>query len=104
VRGVKTRILTDIRAAFAEVGDPPALPTEHLLMLLHKDPDSPWSDYGVSGLTPRGLQLLLKDYGISSANIRFPDGSQRKGFARNQFADAWNRYCPEPAPSVPTGG
>ncbi|MFD7897141.1 DUF3631 domain-containing protein [Streptomyces sp. NPDC059743] len=51
---------------------------------------------------PRRLQLLLKDYGISSANHRFPGGTQAKGFARNQFLDAWARYCPaqEPAPAT----
>jgi len=101
--GLKSRILADIRAAFAEVGDPTALPTEHLLMLLHRAPEGPWTEYGTSGLTPRGLQLLLKDYGIGSANIRFADGNQRKGFARNQFLDAWTRYCPEPTAPAPHG-
>ncbi|MBW8792243.1 MAG: hypothetical protein JF597_01150, partial [Streptomyces sp.] len=33
-----------------------------------------------------------------SANRRFPDGTQAKGFARNQFLDTWARYCPEPNP------
>jgi len=42
----------------------------------------------------RHLQLLLRDYGISSANIRFKNGTQRKGFTRAQFLDAWARYCP----------
>lgn len=93
--GLKTRILTDIRAVFAACGDPDALPTEHLLSALRADTEAPWAEHGPNGLSPRGLQILLKDYGISSANLRFPDGTQRKGFVRNRFADAWTRYCPE---------
>ncbi|NGO70727.1 DUF3631 domain-containing protein [Streptomyces boncukensis] len=92
--GLKTRILADIRSAFASCGNPEALSTNRLLSVLKEDPEAPWAEYGTNGLTPRGLQLLLKDYGIQSANIRFPDGGQAKGFARNRFQDAWTRYCP----------
>ncbi|MFC4034175.1 DUF3631 domain-containing protein [Streptomyces polygonati] len=101
--GLKTRILADVRAVFAGLGDPDALSTESLLSALNADPEGPWREYGSSGLTPRGLQLLLKDYGISSANRRFPGDTQRRGFARNQFADAWARYCPRPEPASPAG-
>ncbi|WP_242425151.1 DUF3631 domain-containing protein, partial [Frankia sp. EI5c] len=34
------------------------------------------------------------EYGIRSANIRFPDGTQAKGYDRAAFTDAWARYCP----------
>ncbi|WP_405785561.1 MULTISPECIES: DUF3631 domain-containing protein [unclassified Streptomyces] len=94
--GLKTRILADIRTVFAGLGDPEALSTQSLLSALNADPEGPWREYGTSGLTPRGLQLLLKDYGISSANRRFPGDTQRRGFTRNQFTDAWTRYCPRP--------
>jgi hypothetical protein len=96
-----TRLLADIRAVFAACGDLDALPTEQLLAALNADSEAPWREYGPHGLTTRGLQLLLKDFGISSANRRFPDRSQRRGFARGQFTDAWARYCPRTeAPSV----
>ncbi|MEW2622873.1 DUF3631 domain-containing protein [Streptomyces sp. NPDC048106] len=94
--GLRTRLLVGIRRAFAAVGDPAVLSTKHLLEALNADKEAPWAEYGANGLTPRGLQLLLKPYGISSANRRFPDGAQAKGFARNQFLDTWARYCPEP--------
>ncbi|WP_317452860.1 DUF3631 domain-containing protein [Streptomyces sp. CBMA29] len=90
------RILADIRAVFAACGDPTLLSTEQLLAALHADSEAPWREHGSHGLTARGLQLLLKDFGIGAANRRFPDRSQRRGFARNQFADAWARYCPRP--------
>jgi hypothetical protein len=90
------RILADIRAVFAACGDPALLSTEQLLAALHADSEAPWREHGSHGLTARGLQLLLKDFGIGAANRRFPDRSQRRGFARHQFADAWARYCPRP--------
>ncbi|WP_079131821.1 DUF3631 domain-containing protein [Streptomyces nanshensis] len=99
--GLRIRILADIRTAFASLGDPEALATTRLLGILKEDAEAPWAEYGTSGLTPRGLQLLLRDYGITSANIRFPDGIQAKGFARNKFLDAWARYCPTQAPAPP---
>ncbi|MFH8885798.1 DUF3631 domain-containing protein [Streptomyces microflavus] len=106
--GLRTRLLVGIRRAFAAVGDPAVLSTRLLLESLNADKEAPWAEYGASGLTPRGLQLLLKPYGIGSANRRFPDGTQAKGFARNQFLDTWARYCPEPKPAdrpaVPTAG
>ncbi|MCX5532337.1 DUF3631 domain-containing protein [Streptomyces sp. NBC_00006] len=100
--GLRTRILVDIRRVFAAEGDPTVLRTSRLLGELNADKEAPWAEYGAGGLTPRGLQLLLKDYGIGSANRRFPDGTQAKGFARNQFLDAWARYCPEPEPATGT--
>jgi hypothetical protein len=96
--GLRTRLLVGIRRAFAAENDPAVLSTKRLLESLNADKEAPWAEYGASGLTPRGLQLLLKPYGISSANRRFPDGTQAKGFARNQFLDTWARYCPEPSP------
>ncbi|MFD5397513.1 DUF3631 domain-containing protein [Streptomyces sp. NPDC127097] len=96
--GTRTRLLVGIRRAFAAENDPAVLGTKRLLEHLNADKEAPWAEYGANGMTPRALQLLLKPYGISSANRRFPDGTQAKGFARNQFLDAWKRYCPEPKP------
>ncbi|MFH8260605.1 DUF3631 domain-containing protein [Streptomyces roseolus] len=95
------RLLADIRRAFAAEGNPALLRTGRLIGILNEDTESPWPEYKDKGLTPRGLQLLLKDYGISASSHRFPDGLQARGFAREQFADAWARYCPEP-PSTAT--
>ncbi|MEU9119249.1 DUF3631 domain-containing protein [Streptomyces sp. NPDC048506] len=99
--GLKIRILTDIRQVFASYGNPDALPTESLLAALRADTEGPWAEYGNGGLSARGLQLLLGDYQIRSANHRFGDIGQRKGFSRNQFTDAWMRYCPPPARTAP---
>ncbi|CAG6398530.1 DUF3631 domain-containing protein [Streptomyces cocklensis] len=101
-RGAKVRILADLRGAFARHGDPPLLATETLLHALNADPEAPWHEQGPAGLTARKLQILLADYEIHPANRRFPDGTQRRGYARADFIDPWNRYCPLPEHTAPT--
>ena len=91
---VRTRLLIDCRAAF---GEEQVIATGELLRQLNSDLESPWRDYGPQGLTPAKLAKLLADFEIRSANVRFPDGSQAKGYRRSDFTDAWARYCP-PAP------
>lgn len=48
------------------------------------------------------LANLLRDFGVSPANHRFENGRQAKAYARNQFLDAWARYCPAPASPAAT--
>ncbi|WFB08207.1 DUF3631 domain-containing protein [Streptomyces sp. LX-29] len=88
------RILADIRRIFAGRGEPESLSTEELLYLLRQDVESPWAEWGRSGLTARDLGAMLREYGIRSGNVRMADGTQRKGYMRNKFLDAWRRYCP----------
>ncbi|MEE1769734.1 DUF3631 domain-containing protein [Streptomyces sp. JV185] len=97
------RLLADIRRAFAAEGNPPALRTSRLLDILNQDAETPWPEYTTNGLTPRGLQILLKEYGISSAPRRFHGNVQARGYALLHFTDSWARYCPEPAPEATTG-
>ncbi|MEO3799961.1 DUF3631 domain-containing protein [Nonomuraea sp. B1E8] len=91
----RVRLLADCRTAF---GTDPALPTATLLERLKADPEAPWADYGPTGLTAMKLGVILREYEIRSANIRFTDGTQAKGYQRADFTDAWARYCPTPTP------
>jgi hypothetical protein len=88
------RILADIRRAFAAAGDPESVSTDALLFALNGDPEAPWAESARGGLTPRALAGMLREYGIRSANVRMPDQTQRKGYTRAKFTDAWRRYCP----------
>jgi hypothetical protein len=88
----RIRLLYDCHTAFS---DQPALPTAVLLDRLKGDPEAPWATHGPAGLTPAKLGALLREYDIRSANIRFPNGTQAKGYTREHFTDAWHRYCPE---------
>lgn len=101
----RVRLLTDIRAAFTVLGDPAAVMTSELLTVLNDDPEAPWAAFGPSGITGKRLGDLLRDFEITSDTIRFPVG-QAKGYRRDDFTDAWARYCPRPpgvsVPSVPS--
>lgn len=97
---LKTRLLRDIRRAFAHAGNPTAIRTRDLLASLCQDAEAPWADHATGGLNAYHLSNLLRDFGITPANIRFPDGTQAKGYPRSRFTDAWDRYCPEPEPGA----
>jgi Protein of unknown function (DUF3631). len=98
----RVRLLTDIRAAFTTLGDPPAVTTAELLKVLNDDPEAPWATFGPAGITGKRLGDLLRDFGITSETIRFQVG-QAKGYRRDAFTDAWQRYCPPTRhPSVPS--
>lgn len=101
---LRVRLLMDCRTAF---GAAAGLPTATLVLRLRDDDEAPWATLGRDGLTGRSLGIMLRDFGISSANRRWEDGSQTKGYLAESFADAWSRYCPPaqaggvPVPSVP---
>ncbi|WP_431973979.1 DUF3631 domain-containing protein [Micromonospora haikouensis] len=98
----RVRLLADVRTAFTVLGDPPAASTHDLLTALNGDDEAPWAGFGPTGLTGKRLGDLLREFGITSTTIRFPVG-QAKGYTRDAFTDAWQRYCPTPSvPSVPT--
>ncbi|GAA0808998.1 DUF3631 domain-containing protein [Spirilliplanes yamanashiensis] len=96
----RIRLLMDCRAA---IGQHDAIPTSVLLDRLKADPEAPWAEYGGAGLTAMKLGALLREYDISSCNVRFTTG-QAKGYQRADFLDAWQRYCPDPGtdPSQPS--
>ncbi len=88
----RVRLLADCRTAFRT---DTALPTATLLERLKADPEAPWADYGPNGLTAMRLGVILREYDIRSATIRFPAPvGQAKGYHRVDFTDAWARYCP----------
>lgn len=98
---LKVRLLIDIRTAF---GQADGLTSETLVARLRDDSEAPWDTLGKNGLNPKSLAGLLRDFGIHSVQYRWEDGSQSKGFKRDQFDDSWRRYCPEPTsrrPAVP---
>ena len=94
-QSVQSRLLADCRTAF---GDANALPSSVLLDRLKEDSEAPWATYGNTGLNPRRLAELLREFDITSRTMRLDTG-QAKAYTRADFADAWDRYCPtETAP------
>jgi hypothetical protein len=91
------QLLAGIRAAF---GDEERLSTEDVLDRLKVDPEAPWAGWNEGkGLSPRGLANLLRPYEIKSKQTRFGEET-RKGYLREQFEDAWQRYLPPSVPSM----
>jgi hypothetical protein len=87
-----TRLLRDIREVF---GDAQRLHTTTSLKKLSKDDNAPWAQLGGDGLDARGLARLLKAYRIHSKQVRVGEDN-RKGYEREDFEEAWERYCPIP--------
>lgn len=96
---LRVRLLMDCRTAFGEAA---GLPTATLISRLRIDDEAPWATLGRDGLTARSLGSLLRDFDIGSANRRWEDGSQTKGYLATDFADSWSRYCPPTPPGGPS--
>ncbi|WP_434591806.1 DUF3631 domain-containing protein [Streptomyces sp. A5-4] len=88
------RILADIRRVFFAQREVDSLSTEDLLHHLRQDPEAPWAEWGRRGLDARELGNRLREFDIRPGNVRMADRTQRKGYMRNKFLDAWRRYCP----------
>lgn len=88
------RLLADLRRAF---GDHDAMFTEDVLAALHKIEEAPWADLRGKPLDSRGLSSRLRPYGINPKQVRI--GESRKGYARTDLFDAWQRYLPAAAES-----
>jgi hypothetical protein len=95
--GVK--LLADVNRVFADRGDPTAIFTTDIIDALVALENSPWGEYEL--LTPKRLATMLRPYirPCRARNLRIGD-SQRKGYERADFTDAWQRYkiIPTPAP------
>jgi hypothetical protein len=88
--------LRAIRAIFAD-GD--ALHTITIVGRLNADERLPFGDYRKgAGLNDRGLARLLKPFAIVPHPVRLEE-VQARGYRREQFTDAWERYCPAVVPA-----
>ena len=68
--------------------------TDAILSALQDLPEAPWAEL-VAGkpLNARGLAKRLRGYGIKSKSVR-DRREGRRGYAREDLADAWERYLP----------
>ena len=86
------RLLTDIRTVF---GEREAMATKTLLNELINMDESIWADIRGKPITDRGLSLRLRPYEVASKVVRLGDATA-KGYAKEDFYDAWRRYLPQP--------
>jgi hypothetical protein len=91
------------RAAKQEVD---ALATADLIRSLARVDESPWGEWWLDAKTgepnrsgPRRLAQLLRPYGIRPAVLRIGEATPR-GYRRESFADAWERFLPRSRPDA----
>jgi hypothetical protein len=85
------RLLGDLRTVF---GDRDALTTDAALTALQELPEAPWAELGGGKpLNARGLAKRLAGYDVKSKSVRIGEKVVR-GYAREDLADAWDRYLP----------
>jgi hypothetical protein len=101
--GVK--LLSAIREVF-DAADGDRTSTKELLeRLTSQESDAPWAGWWENDLrndNTRGpaakLARLLKPYRIQARVIRLRDGTTPRGYMREDFEEAWKRYCPQKLP------
>jgi hypothetical protein len=89
----------------------PALTSKTICEKLNADEELPFGGYGDGGgIAPRSLAKLLKPYnGIRPEAVWVKDdspagGRTLRGYRRDQFAEAWERYTPHTDPSQEAQG
>ena len=92
-----TMLLADVRAVFAQRGDPDRIQSKVLDDALSDLPERPWESMPKTGkaITAQARGRMLARYGVSAETLRFDDGRDAKGYKRAAFADAWNAYLSE---------
>jgi hypothetical protein len=90
------RLLRDLRVVF---GDAQALGTTTIIERLAALDEAPWADYYGQRVTDRTVAKLLRPYGVRSRTVRL-GAETRKGYHREDLADAWRRYSPPAVTSV----
>lgn len=103
------RLLSSIREVWRrraeiEVSDADRIKTVDLVWELSRDIESPfaewWDDRGEGKPAPGAAKRLsnrLREYDIHSETLRFQGGDQKKGYRRENFRDAFERYLPSAA-------
>jgi hypothetical protein len=87
------QLLADIRQVL-DTYDAARISSTNLIDHLIKIETSPWGEWSKGKpITPTKLARLLKPYEIAPHTIRI-ENDVAKGYLREDFADAWDRYLP----------
>jgi hypothetical protein len=84
------RLLSDLRIVF---GDAEQMTTAAILGALREMAEAPWNDIKGRPLDDRRLAGRLRQYGIKPRVVRI-GGATPRGYRREDFVDAWERYLP----------
>ena len=70
--------------------------TDTILKALHSLDESPWADIKGKPLNDRGLASRLRPYGVKPKLVRIGGDHVLRGYAKEDFHDAWRRYLGPP--------
>jgi len=87
-------LLGDIRAFFFLKDDPPYLSTKDLLTSLTGAEFRPWAGWRTGSGGARKLSQLLYPFGVCPRDLHSGSGAGFRGYLREAFLDAWERYLP----------
>jgi len=95
-------LLEDIKAAF-EAKSTDRLSSEEICEALAAMEGRPWAEYGKAGkaISKNQLAKSLKQFRIVPDSVRI-GGKTPKGYYRNQFQEAWERYLSLAQPKTPS--
>ncbi len=88
-------VLSDIRDAFAEKGNPEWISSADLLEYLHTMDNRPWDEWTKGKpMHPKSLSHLLEPFGIHPRNHRTGPKTIPKGYYRQDLEPLWSRHLP----------
>lgn len=98
--GTGAMLLADIRGIFTETGSS-RMTSAELARRLGEIEDKPWAEWRQGKpITSTQLARALAPFRVRPHNMKIAGtGEVRKGYTRDQFADAWDRYLSAPSPS-----
>jgi hypothetical protein len=95
------RLLRDCRRVF-DSREVDRIHSADLCAALAEIEDAPWPELNRGKpITPRGLSRLLEGFGIRPRQL-WIDGTNRNGYERFLFEEAWSRYVPSPKTALGT--
>ncbi len=96
---IGVRLLADVRII---LDGQEFLPTKDIVAALVAIEDAPWSEYRAGKpIAAKGLADLLKPFGIEPGKARYEGQAGVRGYFRQAFQDAWERYLPTNPPDRP---
>jgi uncharacterized protein DUF3631 len=101
-QSVGVRLLATIREVFDQQCQTRLATADLINAVCEVDPQ--WLDFSYGRpLGAAALARVLKRYGISAQRLRFADGRNLRGYERDAFEDAWDRYLPRKLEQVEQG-
>jgi putative DNA primase/helicase len=94
-QGIGTTLLADVARAFERAGVEKLASTELVKALIEME-GQPWAEFGkhAKAITANQLARQLKKFKVAPRTIKLEDGTTAKGYHREDFCEAFDRFLP----------